>query len=87
MNGARCIRKKSQSVTEVHVVRLRPLGEGDPLVNGVQQFVFDLRHRVTVENLHRHLRPGLAFRRDAHQRLGHADRHTDGGKVSILMKV
>lgn len=56
-------------VTEVHVVGLGPLGEGDPLVDGVQQFVLDLSHCVTVQHLDRHLRPGLAFRRDAHQRL------------------
>lgn len=56
-------------VTEVHVIGLWPLREGDPLVDGVQQLVLDLGHRVTVQHLDRHLRPGLALRRDAHQRL------------------
>lgn len=57
------------TVTEVHVVGLRPLGIRNSFVNSVQQFVFDLRHRVTVQHLHRHLRPCLALRRDAHQSL------------------
>lgn len=53
-------------VTEVHVVGLRPLGEGDPLVDGIQQLVLDLSHRVTVQHFDWHLRPGLTLRRDAH---------------------
>ena len=42
-------------LTQVHVPSLGPLGVGDALVHGIQQLLLDLRHRVTVQPLYRHL--------------------------------
>lgn len=60
--------------TEVHVISLWSLWVRDPFIHRIQQLIFHLSHRVTVQHLHRDLSSGVSLWRNAHQ--GLKDRKT-----------
>lgn len=60
-------------LTQVHIGGLWSLGVRCSLVHGVQQLLLHLRHRVTVQALHRHLRSVLVLRVHTVQRLQRAE--------------
>ncbi len=48
-------------LTQVHIGGFWSLGVRCALVNSIQQLLLHLRHRVTVQALHRHLRGVLVL--------------------------
>lgn len=59
----------SPLLTQVHIGRLWSLRIWRALVHGIQQLLLHLRHRVTVQALHRHLGCVLVLRVHTVQRL------------------
>lgn len=67
-------------LTQVHIGRLWSLRIWRALVHGIQQLLLHLRHRVTVQALHRHLGCVLVLRVHTVQRL---QRQRSEGTVTL----
>ena len=81
-----CAQGAAWGLTQVHVGGLGSLGVRAALVDGVQQLLLHLHHRVAVQTLDRHLRPVLVLRVHAVQRL-EAGQRVSWYRVSTVQKI